>query len=286
MEKHVSLGKNVNYRSIAVTGLLILFVHCVSTPIRSPKKVPDDLTPVKVVIVSDGVIYSKPAPRIIDGSSAQGIVAQLGYAAEKRLEKEVKIEVVGRIDLVGMGLDHTERYTIQKDELSGIDNLSPPFYTSRKIDSMKTPVAELLRETSWIAYRKLLYYDASISLADYFSEDSVQGKLAGLKELTGADYCLFTTMYGDIRRKPVPVGVKVATAVATGVASILSPIGGIILIPGDETTFQTKSYLFNLSTGRVKWTRAYNKYELYAVEGLRSDDWAYAVFKKFPRERL
>jgi hypothetical protein len=189
------------------------------------------------------------------------------------------------MSMVGYGLNPKAKTPALLDDQAHVDSLFPPWFKSDSIPDSSGRCMKTVHYLCRVGSMKLMGTGDGRGLSGYFKKKSILASLDHLREATGADFCLVTSCNGAIRRKPVSTEVKVATAVVTGALALLSPFGGVMIIPGDETVFKSNSYLIDLSTGKIPWSKGYYKWEVQAVEVLAADQWAEKVFKKLKFKR-
>jgi hypothetical protein len=229
----------------------------------------------KILLISNCLITSIPN-RQFEESSSLNVIRKLNSALKSEIEKKGNIEFIREIDNLGVGSTMLKKPPLFESHYS-IDSV----ISSIEDDSIRNCIQKINRYICIKGFDCLVDSITGFDLKYSFVDGSTLKNIQLLKTISGADYCIVNSINGTIRKKSVSAGEKVGVAIATGLISVLSPIGGLIVIPGDETDFKSHTFLLNLNTGRVEWMDGYYAWQLRAVENLDVVYWAQKTFKKF-----
>jgi hypothetical protein len=262
------------FLAISLTPLLL---GCAASRLKSALK-PDADTPVKIVSIFDCTVNSIPVPEKFEGNVSREVVKKLKKAFKYEINAKGRVEFTNEIDIVGGGTDSLRWNPVVLENPNRPDSADSPAgpddWNQDEIDGIVYAICR----TGYLRATDSLWRG---DLDEAFTDKNKLAEIRMLRAATGADYCVVNSIYGTIRRQPLSMGVKVGVAVATGIISLLSPVGGVIVVPGDETVFKSASLLINLATGRVEWSRNFDVWQLYAVENIERNLWAQKVFRKF-----
>ena len=229
--------------------------------------------PVKMLCIFDGVVISKPHPEYVEVGQTKRLVGLLRQECETRFNSMNCIDTVKSIERVGYG--------IQMKKLKQMHFNERALSADDTIYEANGSITDILHLLCWVGTDSMAPPVASW----YFKRDSNLLRLRELKDMTNSDYCMVNSVYGTVKRKPLSTAVRAGTAIATGLIALLSPVGGMVVVPGDETEFASKSYVINLNIGDVAWRKTYRIYQLYAVENFNQEIWGNKVFKKFKLQK-
>jgi hypothetical protein len=262
---------------LIAVALASVLLSCVAHTFKSILTT-DSVTPIKIVSVFDCSIESIPYPKKFESNVSKEVINNLKYALKNEIQRKGRVEFTNDIDEIGYGSDAAKGQSVT------IENRIRPDTTTSPVNSNDS----VQKEINGLVYSicKTAYLCATDSLVTWemksaFTHKEIKNKIGLLKAVTNADYCIVNSLNGTIRRERVSTGEKIGVAVATGILSLLSPVGGVMVVPGDETEFKSLSILINLNTGRVEWSKKYKVWQVYAVEHLNGRFWASEVLKKF-----
>jgi hypothetical protein len=266
-------------KNIHVFGIVSFFsilLLCAS-PEHALKPESSPIQPVKLLCVFDCMVISKPNPDIVEIGESERLIGAIKKECENRFKTLGYVDSVKSFETVGYGLKRQKILPVRHDTNEMIDSSAPPFYVSDTAYGFDNTIGDIL----YLLYTAETDSSISYGLSRYFKRDSNLSRLREFKNMTNTDYCMVNSMYGTIKRKPVSTAVRVGTAIATGLLALLSPVGGVMYMPGDETEFNSRSYVIDLTTGDITWRKKYSIYQLYAVENFNEMLWGDKVFKKF-----
>lgn len=266
-------------KKILCAVLIVFIAHFIGCSPCTTQSIlqPNSETPLKVLLISDCSITSIPDQQFEENISLSTI-QKLKHALQSTIQKKGNVEFIKVIDNVGIGSNlFNQQSSVSKNRFSIDSVISSPDVN----DSIQSGIKKITR---YICHKGYFCLTGSITIFDLehsFSEGKVFQKIQLLKTTFDADYCIVNSISGTVRRKSIPTATKVGVAVATGLISLLSPIGGVMVIPGDETELKSYSFLINLNTGHVEWLDSYFSWQLNAVENANETHWAEKTFKKF-----
>lgn len=235
-------------------------------------------SPVKIVSVFDCSIESIPDPEKFEVNASKEVIKNLKYALKNEMQSKGRVEFTNDIDEIGYGSDAVKGQYISLEKQNRSDTIVSRADSN---DSVQKEINGLVYSICKTAYLCVTDSLSTWELKSAFTHMKLNNKIALLKSITNADYCVVNSLNGTIRRERVSTGEKIGVAVATGLLSLISPVGGVMVVPGDETEFKSLSFLINLNTGKVEWSKKYKSWRLYAVEHLDGNLWASEVLKKF-----
>jgi hypothetical protein len=269
------MRKKIHFLS-AVLIFLILLLSCTS-PEYTVKTESSPIQPVKLLCVYDCAVISKPSPDIVEIGESERLISVIKKECENRFKTLGYIDSVKSFETVGYGLKRQKILPVRHDTNGTIDSSAPPFYVSDTAYGFDNTIGDIL----YLLFTAETDSSISYGLSRYFKQDSNLSRLKELKRFTNTDYCMVNSMYGTTKRRPISDAIRIGTAIATGLLAVLSPVGGIVYMPGDETVFTSRSYVIDLTTGDITWRKKYGIYQLYAVENFNEMLWGNKVFKKF-----
>jgi hypothetical protein len=236
----------------------------------------DSRPPEKVLSLFDCSIVSIPDPWKFEAEPSKAVLDTLNTVFLDEMKRRGHIEVVHERKIIGYGSDSLKGaptpFTFRNDADSTATSL--PDSLQKVIDGIVYTFCKVgyERMRGWISYSEFL---------TSFNDKATLHKLQAVKSAVKVDYIAVNSVYGTIRREKTPPGTRAGVGILTGAAALLSPVGGLLWIPGDETDFMSNSFVVDLSTGKVVWSRRVSEWMLYAVQSNVGPGWITKAYKDF-----
>jgi hypothetical protein len=253
--------------------ILLVGFNCSST-LQKSTTVPNQ--PKKIIFLTDGLLFSEPYPITIEVKDSKKFLDGLLLELKQHITALNNIEPVNYYSTIGLG---TMRKIANRsiDTNNHADSLIYPLI-SEDVKELNGASDNIVKTLCEIVNMKLNRETSDWIIQDHFKMKSNLNKLQKLQSLTNADYCMVTSFDGTKKRKSISPGEQFGAAAVALAASLI--MGCFMIVPGDETEFNSYSILINLKSGKVEWSKGYSIYKLNAVEKFDPHGWVNEVFKK------